>query len=43
MQLLLGKLDIIEYYQQIGRKYHLSEIIEKQRKLYNYVDIEVST
>jgi len=34
MQSLLDELDTIEYYQQPGKTHHLSEITEKQRKLY---------
>ena len=30
----LDELDIIEYYQQPGKAHRLSEITEKQRKLY---------
>ena len=41
MQSLLDELDIIEYYHQPGKKPHLSEITEKQRKLYEYMDVEV--
>ena len=34
MQQLIDTLDIIELYQQPGKAYHLSEITEKQLKLY---------
>lgn len=34
MQQLIDTLDIIELYQQPGKAHHLSEIIEKQLKLY---------
>lgn len=41
IQSLLDELDIIEYYQQPGKKHHLSEITKKQRQLYELMDIEV--
>lgn len=41
MQSLLDELDIIEYYQQPGKAHHLSEITEKQRKLYRYLDVDL--
>ena len=41
MQSLLDELDIIEHYQQPGKTHHLSEITEKQRKLYGCLDVEV--
>ena len=34
MQSLLDELDTIEYYQQPGKAHHLSEVTNKQRKLY---------
>ena len=43
MQSLLDELDVIEYYQQPGRKHHLSEITEKQRKLYELMDVNAPT
>lgn len=43
MQTLLDELDIIEYYQQPGKAHHLSEITEKQRKLYEYMEVPVPT
>lgn len=43
MQSLLDELDIIEYYQQPGKTHHLSEITEKQRKLYEDLDIKMPT
>lgn len=39
MQSLLDELDTIEYYQQPGKAHHLSEITEKQRKLYELMDV----
>lgn len=41
MQSLLDELDTIEYYQQPGKAHHLSEITEKQRKLYELLDVPV--
>ena len=41
MQSLLDELDTIEYYQQPGKAHHLSEITEKQRKLYELMDVPV--
>ena len=41
MQSLLDELDTIEYYQQPGKAHHLSEITEKQRKLYELLDVSV--
>ena len=41
MQTLLDELDTIEYYQQPGRAHHLSEITEKQRKLYELMQVPV--
>ena len=40
IQSLLDELDVIEYYQQPGRAHHLSEITEKQRKLYEQLGVE---
>ena len=39
MQSLLDELDTIEYYQQQGKAHHLSEISEKQRKLYELMQV----
>ena len=39
MQSLLDELDTIEYYQQPGRAHHLSEITNKQRKLYELMNV----
>ena len=43
MQSLLDELDVIEYYQQPGKAHHLSEITEKQCKLYELMDVYVPT
>lgn len=43
IQSLLDELDIIEFYQQPGKAHHLSEITEKQRKLYELMDVTVPT
>ncbi|SFL74536.1 IS1634 family transposase [Pelosinus propionicus] len=43
MKELLDELDIIEYYHQYGNYYHLSEITEKQKKLYHYMKVEPPT
>jgi transposase len=43
MKELLDELDIIEYYHQPGKYYHLSEITEKQKKLYHYMKVEAPT
>lgn len=43
MQEFLDELDTIEYYQQPGRAHHLSEITEKQRKLYEMMGVDVPT
>ena len=43
MQSLLDEIDVIEYYQQPGKAHHLSEITEKQRKLYELMDVYVPT
>lgn len=39
MQSLLDELDIIEYYQQPGKAHHLSEITQKQRNLYELMQV----
>ncbi len=39
MQSLLDELDTIEYHQQPGKTHHLSEITQKQRKLYELMDV----
>ena len=41
MQSLLDELDTIEYYQQPGKAHRLSEITDKQRKLYELMDVPV--
>ena len=43
MQSLLDEIDVIEYYQQPGKAHHLSEITEKQRKLYELMDVYAPT
>ncbi|MBP3783497.1 MAG: transposase [Butyrivibrio sp.] len=43
MQSLLDELDVIEYYQQPGKAHHLSEITNKQRKLYELMEVPVPT
>lgn len=43
IQSLLDELDTIEFYQQPGKAHHLSEITEKQRKLYELMDVAVPT
>ncbi|MCR5789139.1 MAG: hypothetical protein K6G83_04550 [Lachnospiraceae bacterium] len=43
MQSLLDELDVIEYYQQPGKSHHLSEITEKQRELYELMDVYAPT
>lgn len=43
MQELLDELDIIEFFQQPGKQHHLSEITEKQKKLYQYMKVNVPT
>lgn len=43
MQSLLDELDVIEYYQQPGKAHHLSEITEKQRTLYELMDVYAPT
>ena len=40
MQSLLDELDVIEYYQQPGKAYHLSEVTAKQQKLYEYMKVK---
>ena len=42
-QELLDELDIIEYYQQPGRRHHLSEITEKQKQLYRDMKVQTPT
>lgn len=39
MQSLLDEFDTIEYYQQPGKAHYLSEVTEKQRKLYELMDV----
>ena len=39
IQSLLDELDVIECYQQPGNGCHLSEITEKQRKLYECMEV----
>ena len=41
MQSLLDELDVIEYYQQPGKAHQLSEIINKQRKLYELMEVPI--
>ena len=43
MQSLLDELDTIEYYQQPGKAHHLSEITNKQCKLYELMEVPVPT
>ena len=43
IQSLHGELDVIEYYQQPGKARHLSEITNKQRKLYELMEVPVPT
>lgn len=43
IQSLLDELDVIEYYQQPGKTHHLSEITEKQRNLYEMMNVSVPT
>jgi len=43
MQSSLDELDVIEYYQQPGKAHHLSEITNKQRKLYELMEVPVPT
>ena len=43
MQSLLDELDVIEYYQQPGKAHHLSEITNKQRELYELMEVPVPT
>ena len=43
MQSLLDELDIIEYYQHPGKAHRLSEITNKQRKLYELMEVSVQT
>ena len=39
MQSLLDELDVIEYYQQPGKAHHLSEITQKQYKLFELMGV----
>lgn len=41
MQELLDELDIIELYQQPGKQPHLGEITQKQKSLYQYMEVKV--
>ena len=43
IQSLLDELDIIEYYQQPGKTHHMSEITEKQKNLYEMMNVSVPT
>ena len=43
IQSLLDELDVIEYYQQPGKAHHLSEITQKQRDLYEMMNVPVPT
>lgn len=43
MQELLDELDIIEQFHQPGKRPHMGEITEKQKKLYTAMNIEVPT
>ena len=43
MQSLLDELDVTEYYQQPGKTHHLSEITNKQLKLYELMEIPAPT
>ena len=43
IQSLLDELDVIEYYQQPGKTHHLSEITEKQKNLYEMMNVSVLT
>lgn len=43
IQSLLDELDIIEYYQKPDKKHYLSEITEKQRKIYKAMDVPIPT
>ena len=43
MQSLLDELDVIECYQQPGKAHHLSEITERQRKLYEALSVPIPT
>ena len=40
---LLDELDVIEYYQQPGKAHHLSEITQKQRDLYEMMNVPAPT
>lgn len=39
MQTRLGDLDIVELYRQLGKAYHLLEIIKKQMDLYDAIGV----
>ena len=43
IQSLLDELDVIEYYQQPGKAHHLSGITEKQKNLYEMMNVSVLT
>ena len=43
IQSLLDELDVIEYYQQPGKAHHLSEITQKQRDLYEMMNVPAPT
>lgn len=43
IQSLLDELDVIEYYQQPGKAHHLSEITQKQRDIYEMMNVPVPT
>jgi transposase len=41
MQEMLDELDVIEFYQQPGRQHYLSEITDKKKLLYQYMNVEI--
>ena len=41
--ILLDVDAFLEYYQQLGKAHHLSEITEKQRHIYELMDVRVPT
>ena len=43
MQSLFDEIDVIEYYQYPGKANHLSEITEKQHKLFELMDVYAPT
>jgi transposase len=43
MQELLDELDVIERFEQPGRRHRLSEITQKQKYLYQYLGVESPT